>query len=355
MNLKNKNSSKQNSIPNTNSNLTDSTFKCSDSYKVTGETINETITSTSDICKSTCTSDSNCVGFNYDKKNNICKTFSDVTNFEKAKKNNSLCIKKLTGSKCLIPNASIPMPGMTEETGEYTPNIVTPMISKISNHNNVNKNNSCAFQKLDIIFDYINNPDNFINSDNEVDIDENDDIEFETQTPTQISTPTPTPTPTNTNNIQSKEEINSIPHPKIYIDVNCYSNQIEKLKSDSNTFMIDLDVLNTNIKSCAYTPKNNQEPIKPYEPEFNKTETESEFGSEFKAGTIINKVISKIEVPNPSTVDIDRQGQILKENFASSSRSDKFDWISTDLIILIVITFILYFFIFSKCDKNSNK
>ena len=91
--------------------------------------------------------------------------------------------------------------------------------------------------------------------------------------------------------------------------------------------------------------------------------------------SLVDKVISKIDVPKPNTVDIDNLSArvlvtknspdltvnnkvvgLVRENFSSdnSDLSYNFNWFSMDLLRVVVIIFLLYLIIFNSnyCNKN---
>ncbi len=134
-------------LPETTSKMSDIYFECSDAYKISGEQISSAKTTNSDSCKMDCLENSNCSGFNLNNKN-MCTTFSNIDSLNQKDKNNTLCIKKITGEQCKIPRADIPLPGMSEASGvQPEHNIVKPRVTGVCR-----KNNSTAFAQLDKLF-----------------------------------------------------------------------------------------------------------------------------------------------------------------------------------------------------------
>ena len=95
-NLYSKNTENFENLPNisTTSELTDNSFKCSDSYEITGESIYNYSNSSKEYCKTNCSDNIDCIGFNFNKQDNSCKTFSNATSLNNLNQSNTFCIKK---------------------------------------------------------------------------------------------------------------------------------------------------------------------------------------------------------------------------------------------------------------------
>lgn len=151
-------------VPMTTSNITDDFFECSDSFEIKDESEQskqQTFSnSTQSECKAKCLSNKDCVGFNFNNQNNNCTLFSNVTSLNNPNQSNSFCIKKMSGSRCQIPRASIPLPGMKvkPESSTFSPDALTDKINKRS----CKVNNKYAFVKLDQLFENLNKKNKFV-------------------------------------------------------------------------------------------------------------------------------------------------------------------------------------------------
>ena len=47
-------------------------------------------------------------------------------------------------------------------------------------------------------------------------------------------------------------------HEGIFVDLNCFMNNIEVLKHHTDNMMIDLSILLSNVKSCSYVKKHHK-------------------------------------------------------------------------------------------------
>ena len=108
---------------------TDLNYKCTESYEIKGNLLNNFNNISNCDCKTNCKTDPGCVGFNYNNLSNTCTTFSDVSSLTEPNNSNTLCIRKISGTKCSIPNAKIPLPEMAESvTNTNTPTIILHLL-----------------------------------------------------------------------------------------------------------------------------------------------------------------------------------------------------------------------------------
>ena len=137
----------------------------------------------------------------------------------------------------------------------------------------------------------------------------------------------------------------------IFVDLECFMNNIQTLKNHSNGMMIDLSLLLSNVKSCSYVKKT-------------KKNIKSDLDSQTPE-QIVNKITSKIEMPTPDVVklqtmkstitvpssELTSHGQVLgiiKEPFETESDNKKNDWDSYDFIKIVILVIILALLIFRK-------
>jgi len=139
----------------------------------------------------------------------------------------------------------------------------------------------------------------------------------------------------------------------VYIDLGCFMNNMGNLKNHTDHMMIDLSLLLSNIKSCSYVKKNKHK----HKHSPHNTNVEN----------IVNKITSKIEIPQPDIVKLNTVHanllvstsensnnqllEIMREPFnseSSSSKSSSNEWSIYDLIKIIIIIIILSLLIFRK-------
>ncbi len=337
-------------------------YKCGYPFKVKGKLIkSKKIAKNKDsdkmwnTCVDECLKDDKCVAFGLNNKFTVCKTYSDVESITNNKsKTNFTCVKKINGTRCEVPLGTIPMP-KTEEELNYDNNNIKPKSDSNSNSNTkmTKGKNACALAQLDLLFDTITGYKEKKEEDLDEDLEETEEIDEIIYNNTNNNTNNNTINNTNNNKVIIESETQPIQQPqqilpehsiskpqqKIYVDSDCFMKNMQNLKNNSNNFMLDLSLLTSNIKSCAYVAKN--EPVPPMMSTINPTTN------------LVDQVISKIEIPKPSTIDLNK-----KEGFESmnnSTNTDIFDRLfSSDLLKLIVIIVIIYFLIFTKSDKKKN-
>jgi len=137
----------------------------------------------------------------------------------------------------------------------------------------------------------------------------------------------------------------------VYVDLDCFMNNIDVLKNHTDNMLIDLSLLTSNIKSCSYVKKNT---ISNTLPTFNRNNSEAE--------RIVNEITSKIEIPQPGVVKLQNLQanvlistpnerspaqylEIVKEPFESDSN---YNWSYSDFFKIVLILIILALLIFRK-------
>lgn len=129
-------------------------------------------------------------------------------------------------------------------------------------------------------------------------------------------------------NIDSKSK-DTITNAQIYVDLNCFLNNIDVLKNKTSDLMIDLDLLLTNLKTCSYVKKDldNKTTIRPIEPDTVK----------------LISIPTNVIVTTPSnTVDI------VKEPFKNTSFVKNRIWGIQDLLVIVVLCFVIYLLFLKK-------
>ena len=120
-------------------------------------------------------------------------------------------------------------------------------------------------------------------------------------------------------------------HEGIFVDLNCFMNNIEVLKHHTDNMMIDLSILLSNVKSCSYVKKHHK----------------------YK-----EDVLDRIKIPTPDVVrlqnmrsittiphaDLTTHGQVLgiiKEPFESETIYKKGFWTTWEIITIVVVILII--------------
>ena len=152
-------------------------------------------------------------------------------------------------------------------------------------------------------------------------------------------------------NIKDKLEKIKKDQDGIFVDLNCFMNNINVLKNHSDNMMIDLSLLLSNVKSCSYVKKSSKK-------------SNIDLGKQTPE-QIVNNITSKIEIPSPDIVklqsmnsttsipsaNLTSHGQVLgiiKEPFDSETNTKNNDWDSYDLIKIVILVIILALLIFRK-------
>jgi hypothetical protein len=347
-----------------NSTNSDDKYQCSDNYRLSGDnmlTINNT---TVDICKKSCASDVNCVGFDYDNNSKQCRIYKNVSSLNNQDPNSFFCIRKDIGSCATGDNGSSNLPitvNLTTgtEPTRNTSNNTDNQLQHDSYIDLLNKYN----EKLDELKNISINAEEIGNRFNElsdelktidgkiIDNKEFNDRLFENNNLVNL--------------IKSENEIlkKEISHysdmekelrdkldekcdkDKIYIDLGCFLANMDNLKNHADNMMIDLGVLVANIKTCAYLAKDSATVTTP------------------KPVETVN-VVDQIKIPKPEEVVLQKPNIPLPGMGLKPGNQDKrekfenvgpeytgFNWFSTDLLIAIFIVFIFWIIIFQR-KKN---
>ncbi len=352
----------------TTSSLTDNSFKCSDSYEIVGETINNYSNSSEEYCKTNCLDNKDCIGFNFNKQDKSCKTFSNGTSLNNPNNSNTFCIKtNLSGSKCQLPEASIPMPEMTEMTGmtgitEMTePDKLTglkkyfynqrkgssassnpstspspsPMISKNQN------DNACAFQKLDLIYDFIEK-----NPIIKTSIPQNNFIDNVPNRIPQISASTLNSIGSNNTNNQTDIQQTDIQQ----TDIQQTESEMEYKTESEMEYKTESEM--------EYQEQNEID-------EQDELEDNKQINKKFVTNNIKQMVVDNAKDIKQDVKQVVKSNQNVLNQMIPHKKLNKkehfelnqFDWFSSDLIKLVIIILLLYFIIFLNCgkmDKNKN-
>lgn len=207
------------SMPPVDAKNSDSSYQCSDNVQITGNVIGSSIAnSTLADCKSQCNSDSTCIGFDFDNASSSCTLKNTITDLTSSKQNNVMCIKKtLSACKVQVNPEAEAHKIITEHESETSPvpGIEIPVAPLPTNP--------------------IIRP---------------------------IIKPIPAPiTPERMGPNKCKPDT-------IFVDLPCFLNKMDVLKNHSDNLMIDLQLLLTNLKSCAYVrkPAKKQATSNPFKP-----------------------------------------------------------------------------------------
>ena len=274
----------------------DSSYQCSDNVQLTGNAIGSSMpNSTLATCKSECKSEGSCIGFDFDNSSSSCTLRNTITDLTSSKQNNVMCVKK-TSSACKLnpyvdPAVEAENVISEQEAPPTIPGIITPPPGGT----------------------------------------------------TVVVPPTkPIPKPiAPTKSEQCKPDT-------IYVDLPCFLDKMDILKNHSDNLMIDLQLLITNLKSCAYirkltkkTPPSNN-PFKPINDDFN-----FEISSNVpvimptqETIKVYNSLASVLYTNNPANNANVMLG--ITEPFENSEQTTEFyNTFSFKLIVLVLIVVIL--------------
>lgn len=339
-------------VPTTSSTATDSDFQCSDNYAIDGTTIEQKEQSSVNACKKACyEAGTNCVGFNYDTSNGICTLKQNASSLNNTAPSNTLCVKKNAGDKhCKTTQNST--------------------------------SNESPFDKLNAIFATNSSENTYQSQSNQENQKQQGNKKNqkgqETKTETNLSQyPMGIPKPenmingeiqpeveTNQEKLQkNKQEMNVNERPGVFVDLDCFMNNMQSLQNHSSNMMVDLSLLLSNIKSCSY--------VKKIHPNQNKKTDKN--SSELLPAEILNQITSQIQLPEPELVKLKNiqanllvsQGSnssgigqlvgISKEPFATEELEKPrtipqtlSDWFSNDYFKVFILVIILLLVIFRK-------
>jgi hypothetical protein len=293
------------------SSQSDSSYQCSDNYVITGQNILSGNLSV-DLCKKSCQSDVNCVGFDYNNNTKTCNLYKNVDSLSTPDPNSFFCIRKKSGM-CKLNQKSEKSEESEESEEEQQKTSSTTSTQEIKNMmsnqqenlnykksydellndfktrldvlNSLVSQNTALMSSIDSINKGLTNIDNrFVNAQSvQQELSENNKLFSIVKA----------------ENEDYKREIdkyNSMikelelklskkcDRENIYVDLNCYLGKMETLKNHSENMMVDLSVLASNIKSCSYVNKSKSRPI--------------------KTSSLTEQVIDKIVIPTPNEVSL---------------------------------------------------
>ena len=330
-------------VPNSSSNATDTAYQCSDNYAVSGTTYGNTIfKSNLAACKTEClNAGNNCIGFNFNSSDNSCTLKQNANSLTNSSPSNTLCVKKAAGGKnCKIKNTStstneaafnelnsIFKPYLMEETHKpylmeethkpylmdethkeiHSPSCNIGNVSLDSESpiiNLISKINKLPQPEQNEVIQKLYNPNYVLNT-----------VVKEQPYPLLIPKPEVL-----TNKIEQRPEteykqiINSCNvgnnYDSIYVDLECFMNNINVLQHHTDNMMIDLSLLLSNIKSCSYIKKN-QKSNTFSSASLNESMNNFGSGNNGTNGTslshaenIVNQITSKIDIPQPDIIKL---------------------------------------------------
>ena len=353
-------------VPTTSSTATDSDFQCSDNYAIDGTTIEQKEQSSVNACKKACyEAGTNCVGFNYDTSNNTCTLKQNASSLNNTAPSNTLCVKKNAGDKhCKTTHNST-----SNSTSNESPfDKLNAIFATNSSENTYNESQT--------------NQENQKQQGNKKNKKNQKGQETKTEIETNLSQyPMGIPKPenmingeiqpeveTNQEKLQkNKQEMNMNERPGVFVDLDCFMNNMQSLQNHSPNMMIDLSLLLSNIKSCSYVKK-----IHPNQNQNKNIKTEKN-SSELLPTEILNQLTSQIQLPEPELVKLKNiqanllvsQGSnssgvgqlvgISKEPFATEELEKPrtipqtlSDWFSNDYFKVFILVIILLLVIFRK-------
>jgi len=364
------------SVPTTKSNATDNNYQCSDGYNVKGTTLNQDYNNVSLVdCKNMCTSsNTDCIGFNYDNSKKICTLKKDATALADADTFSTLCIKKSAGnSGCKVNNKSVDnnIKAFNEldsifinQTNNVAPNTIQPntMQPNTMQPNTVQPNT--VQPGMDTNKYPMEIPSITVNK---------DIVEPTTSTNSNPSTnpnlnPNPNPNTTGSTN-ENKPNMGNNPS-GVYVDLDCFMKNINVLQNHTDNMMIDLSLLLSNIKTCSYVKKTSSSS------KVSSNPNPSLSPSKMNTTQLIEQITSKIDIPEPDVVKLKNiKADILitepnstfptqllevsKEPFESNFESyfgsntvlgttTLNNWNYQDLVLIVILVILIYLLIFRE-------
>ncbi|AYV80082.1 MAG: hypothetical protein Gaeavirus8_13 [Gaeavirus sp.] len=234
-------------MPSISSRHSDGSYQCSDNVSITGNTafVSNSANTLSE-CKSVCQEQGgNCIGFDFNNNNNSCTVKNSVSDISNVRNGNVMCIKRKAGS-CKInvdpqteveqifnsQNESMNIPGLPQQIAESTSQAEASSISETamgpsgySGGGSNNWNGGGGSNNWNGGGGNNNNNNNWNGGGNR-----------------------------HNNNRSNRGE--KCKPDTIYVDLPCFLNKMESLRDHSDNLMIDLQLLITNLKSCAFIRKN---------------------------------------------------------------------------------------------------
>ncbi len=378
------------------SSQSDDSYQCSDNYIISGQNMLSGNLSV-DLCKKSCQSDINCVGFDYNNNTKTCNLFKNVDSLSTPDPNSFFCIRKKSGMCKINQNSkseeseeeSEKASGTSTNTSTTTTQEIKNMISsqneslnykksydellndfksRLDILNNLVSQNTALLSSIDNINKGLTNIDNrFVNSQSvQQELSENNKLFSIVKA----------------ENEDYKREIdkyNSMikelelklskkcDRENIYVDLNCYLGKMETLRNHSDNMMVDLSVLASNIKSCSYVNKAKSQPVKTASltdqvidkivmPTPNEVSLSSILGNQSnlttspsvtQSNTMTTMTVTETSQPTEET----EQSEDQTESFANVGKEYQFKWLSSDLLVVIGILFIFWIIIFQR-KKN---
>ncbi len=338
-----------------NSIISDDKYQCSDNFGINGQSLTTLKDISVDACKKSCTDDLNCVGFDFNNKDKTCNLYKNVTSLDKQNPEGSFCIRKDSGDcndrKDQMTNSDIDNKTEAKVYKSAYEDLINKYSEKLDSLKTIAEQNEILNKRFSEFENEIKNIDEKFM--------ENKNISE------QLSHNKNLANLIESENINLKNEIMNFDRKEkelrdklkercdkenIYVDLRCFLSNMDTLKNHATDMMIDLGILVSNIKSCAYQAKKDFKPN-------NKKEDKI-------YDVTLDSLVDKIMIPKPEEISINSttnmpkmenmenlQNLLKTENFGNVESEYNFKWFSGDLLIVIVIIFLLYFIIFHK-KKN---
>lgn len=360
-------------VPMSKSNATDTDFQCSDGYSVKGDNFGKQYSNSNlNECKKKCNDGkNNCIGFNFNTKNNICSLKKNVSSMD-TNQNSTLCIKKSAGnSGCKVNTkntTSEPIKAFNDLDSIFNGQNGVSDSTSNSSTNTSNTSNKAKPTKP-AKHTKPTKPTNTVKTSNMIN-DMLDDSKYPMPIPNSNLNPNPNSNtqaiPDNQNmepenNIGSEmgiemetqiaknqQQMNINNPPGVYVDLDCFMKNINVLQNRTDNMMIDLSLLLSNIKTCSYVKKTSQD----LQVKDNKMNSKQ----------LLEQITSKIDIPQPDTVNLknikadilvstgtnspSQIVEITKEPFSTNSQTS--NWNYKDLVLIVIIGVLIYLLVLKK-------
>ncbi len=331
-----------------NSSISDDKYQCSDKFGINGQSLITLKDISVDACKKSCVDDLNCVGFDFNNKDKTCNLYKNVTSLDKPNPDGYFCIKKDSGD---CNNQMVNSDDKTEAKVYKTAyeDLISKYAEKLDSLKIISEQNEILNKRFSEFENEIKNMDEkFMENKNIAE---------------QLSHNKKLANLIESENMNLKNEIMNFDRKEkelrdklkercdkenIYIDLGCFLSNMETLKNHATDMMVDLGILVSNIKACAYQAKKDYKPNK-----------KSDQITDVTLDSLVNKIIvpkpEEISMNTTTTTNMSNMSNMsnvsTKETFRNVGPDYDFKWFSGDLLIVVVIIFLLYFIIFHK-KKN---
>ena len=287
----------------------DSSYECKSNSSLVGDITTTYNDSNINTCKTQCLNSSDCVGFDFNQSSNTCvlkKNGSSLTSFN----GNTVCLKRKSPKK---KNCAYKKKNYQSSLSELNSIFNVPMENNTKPMSNPNMSNP-NMSNSNMSNPNMSNP-NMLN-----------------------------PLPPNLSSTQIPQE--SCKPNTVYVDLGCFLGNMKNLEEHTDNMMIDLSLLVSNIKSCSYVKKTDED---------RKMKNEQ---------NLLDKIRNNIEIPQPDTVKlVNMPATVIVTTNSKNPKSnnqilglsaepfenieENYPWIY-EMLKIILLIFIIWLLIYKK-------